>query len=57
VDFLPRPVSKLLRGIRPRAVEKALIDNARTGRTGDGKILVQPLEQVESHRLIAPSSV
>ena len=28
-------------------VESALIDNARTGRIGDGKILVQPLEQVE----------
>src|SRR5881394_3386118 len=30
------------------AVEKALIDSARTGRIGDGKILVQNLEQVET---------
>ncbi len=30
------------------AVEKALLDNARTGRIGDGKILIQPLEQMES---------
>jgi nitrogen regulatory protein P-II 1 len=30
------------------AVETALIESARTGRIGDGKILVQPLEQVES---------
>ena len=29
------------------AVETALIDNARTGRIGDGKILIQQLEQVE----------
>ena len=28
-------------------VESALIDNARTGRIGDGKIVIQPLEQVE----------
>src|SRR6266478_1729483 len=28
------------------AVEKALEENARTGRIGDGKVLIQPLEQV-----------
>ena len=30
------------------AVDKALIENSRTGRIGDGKILVQTVEQVES---------
>lgn len=29
-------------------VESALIDNARTGRIGDGKILIQNLEQMEA---------
>lgn len=28
------------------AVEKALEESARTGRIGDGKVMVQPLEQV-----------
>jgi len=42
-------VSKFIARNPPgRPVDKALIDNARTGRIGDGKILVQPLEQVES---------
>jgi nitrogen regulatory protein PII len=30
------------------AVEKALLENARTGRIGDGKVVVQPVEQMES---------
>jgi nitrogen regulatory protein P-II 1 len=47
VDFLPKvQISLLLPDDRVAAAVDAIVDGARTGRIGDGKIFITPVDEV-----------
>ena len=47
VDFLPKvQLSVLVPDERVAEIVEAIVDGARTGRIGDGKIFISPIEEV-----------